>query len=103
MPEITPDMVGCWLDGQFGWHNHYRVVDKAVEFGFVVGDEYVSALDAYRDGGREDEDCPITGQGELVDMATDYLNEHAPDGYFFEWSAGELCMMEESESEDYDF
>lgn len=103
MPEITPDMAGTWLDGCHGWHNNYRVVDCAVEYGFIVPEDYREALETFRHSGghimSDDVAEAIYGQGELSDMATDYLNEHAPEGYVFVWDAGEFSLMTHADSE----
>lgn len=102
VPTITADMAGCWLDGHQGWHNNYRVVDRATEYGFVVPDDYRSALTDFRENGH---DCAmnswdaITGQGELSDMATDYLNNNAPDGFVFVWDMGELSLMTDADAQ----
>lgn len=101
--RITPADAGCWLMGSVGWHNGYRVIDRACEYGFVVPAEYVSALDAYRnDTDNEDAHEAIMGQGGLSDMATDYLQSLAPAGYVFEWDMGELSLMREEDTEGYE-
>lgn len=103
-PAITPDMAGCWLDGSMGWHNSYRVVDRATEYGFTVPTEYAYALADYRANGHEcseDNWETVCGQGGLTDMATDFLQERAPDGYVFEWGMGEFSLIPESESESF--
>lgn len=101
--EITPDMAGTWLDSWHDWHNSYRVIDHAVEFGFQVPGEYYTALQEYRkDGGADmsDDDYEsITGQGGLSDMATEFLNNRAPQGYSFEWNMGELGLWKDTDPE----
>lgn len=100
--RITPDLAGTWLDGRRGWHNAYRVVDRAEEYGFVVPDEYADALRRYReedyDGLTDDERYDVNGaivdQGGLSDKATEYLDLRAPAGYEFHWDAGELSLVE---------
>jgi hypothetical protein len=32
--KITPEDAGCWLDGHYGWQNHYDIVNIAREYGF---------------------------------------------------------------------
>jgi hypothetical protein len=98
-------MSGVWLDGRFGWHNSYRVVLKAEEFGFVVPEEYRDVMDNYRTNGdsmyftETDEQWEaIHGQGELSDMATDFLQERAPEGYQFVWDMGEFQLMTDEEA-----
>ncbi|MFD4608259.1 hypothetical protein ACFWOT_09095 [Streptomyces sp. NPDC058440] len=102
--DITPDMAGTWLDGHFGWHNAYRVVQTAETFGFTVPEEYRDAMDNYRVNGdrldfemSDEQWLAIYGQGELSDMATDFLQERAPEGYVFVWDMGELSLMTEEE------
>lgn len=100
VPAILPESAGRWLDGHQGWRNNYRVVDVATEYGFVIPEEYRDALDRYRNGSEsEGIHEAICGQGELSDMATDYLNENAPDGYVFVWDMGELSLMTESDAQ----
>lgn len=109
LPVIDPeDMVGCWLDGNQGWRNSYRVVDRATEYGFHIPHAYREALTWYRNsyGGyvygentAVDDTAAghwelINGQGELSDMATDYLQERCPPGYEMHWDAGELSLLE---------
>lgn len=98
--KITEADAGCWLDGHMGWHNAYRVVERAEAYGFTVPAEYREALDAYRASGdgndslTDDQWEAINGQGELSDMATDYLQARAPRGYEFIWDCGELSLTE---------
>lgn len=97
LPKITAADAGCWLDGSQGWHNAYRVVDRAEGYGFTVPPEYATALYRYRTNGHgahEDDWEAVNGQGELSDMATDYLQERAPEGFEFHWDAGELSLVE---------
>ncbi|MFC8428570.1 hypothetical protein [Streptomyces sp. NPDC057253] len=105
-PEITPAMAGTWLDGHMGWHNAYRVVLRAEEYGFVVPEDYRDAMDAYRESGssfsfaeKEEHWDAINGQGELSDQATEYLQEHAPEGFSFVWDMGELILMSYADAE----
>lgn len=104
--RITPADAGTWLDGRHGWHNAYRVVDRAEEYGFIVPEEYADALRRYREedyAGLTDDEAysvneSVAGHGELAETATDYLQERAPEGYVFEWDAGELRLMSEREA-----
>lgn len=98
--KITPDMAGTWLDGHVGWANHYRVVDRAVQYGYNLKPEDEATLDAYvawmRDEFRDPESSlpeAIIGQGGLVDEVTEYLEGLAPRGYHFEWDMGELSLL----------
>jgi hypothetical protein len=100
--DITADMAGCWLDGAHGWHNAYRVVDRAEGYGFTVPREYEDSLSLYRQDGpaaREEVQEAMNGHGGLSDQATEYLNERAPEGYVFVWDAGELSLMTEADAE----
>lgn len=107
-PPIGLDMVGCWLDGHMGYHNAYRVVLRAEEYGFKVPEEYASGMDKYREHGSQigfeelltdEEHEAINGQGGLSEKATEWLEELAPDGHTFLWDAGELTLLTEKEAE----
>ncbi|MET7984584.1 hypothetical protein [Streptomyces sp. NPDC005281] len=98
-------MAGCWLDGHFGWHNSYRVVLKAEEFGFIVPEEYREAMDNYCTNGNstlfietDGQWEAVHGQGELSDQATDFLQERAPEGYQFVWDMGEFMLLTDEEA-----
>lgn len=104
---LTAEDAGCFLDGVFGWHNNYRVIDLAMHYGWVPDDGFpaVSRIrDAYEDGedyvndGKIDVSGAMSDQGGYVDQATDYLNSVAPPGYYFEWD-GDLNLVAD---EDYD-
>lgn len=107
-PPISEELAGCWLDGHFGYHNAYRVVDRAKEYGFKVPEEYRSVMDKYHENGdetgfesmlTEEEWEAIHGQGELSEKATNWLEELAPKGYVFVWDAGEFSLMNEEDAE----
>ncbi|MFF8629707.1 hypothetical protein [Streptomyces werraensis] len=96
---------GVWLDGRFGWHNAYRVVLKAKEWGFEVPAEDQWVMDEYCQNGdsllwEETEEMAetVNGQGGLADQATEFLQYHAPDGYQFIWDMGELTLMTDLEA-----
>lgn len=110
--EISPDQAGCWLVGHMGWHNTYRVIERAEAFGMVITDDDTALTDWYREHGGDGDNGPgltlpgtgemldalsaweaVAGQGGLSDQATDYLNGLAPVGYVLEWDMGELCMI----------
>lgn len=109
MPKtITASMAGCWLDEVHGQQrNNLRCFDLALEFGWVPEDGFPMASrirDAYEDGqdyimdvteGKIDINTAMTGQGELVDQATAYLNDHAPEGYEVIWFEGNLFLQNE--------
>jgi hypothetical protein len=103
-PKITPADAGTWLDGSQGWTNSYRVIDRAVAYGMAIDPDDDMIRDAYADGADsvtlstgEVLDAgsigeAISGQGELSDRATEYLESMAPDGYTFLWDTGELSL-----------
>lgn len=99
--KITADLAGCWLDGNQGWHNHYRVVELAVGYGLPLTAEDKAALAGYvedRENGIDTEEAgerfeAVLGQGGLVDKATDHLESLAPSGFHFEWDMGELSLV----------
>lgn len=108
--EITPDMAGCWLGGHFGWHNAYRVVEKAHAYGFTIPSEYMDVMQNYWDHGtftsfeETDEQWEaVHGQGGLADQATEFLQGKAPEGYEFVWDMGELSMMRTDELDENGF
>lgn len=107
-PLITPDQAGTWLEGAQGWHNTYRVIDLAAEFGGPVRAEGYDSIaderivDAYRKGEESltlpsgevvDVHEAVAGQGGLADQATDFLQTVLPHGFRFDWDAGELAMV----------
>jgi hypothetical protein len=108
VPRITPDLAGTWLDGWHGWHNVYRVVDRAVEYGFTVPDDAREALEWFRKGDHTATDDAsydmyeaVAGQRGLCDMATEFLSARAPEGYVFVWDAGELSLMTVEDAENF--
>jgi hypothetical protein len=117
-PQITAADAGCWLDGSQGWHNNYRVIQRAVAYGWrpdVSPEDVQAGIGLYRDGSEGDavtlsdgetltyEDACgwIIDQGGLSDLATEYLNEVAPDGYEFVWDAGELSLMTTEDADEF--
>lgn len=93
--RITEDMAGCWLDGHMGYHNHYRVVDLAQEYGWTISDGDQSMVERYRRNPHDDDGAydAMLDQGGLVDKATEYLDSLAPEGFAFNWDMGELSLM----------
>jgi hypothetical protein len=104
--KITPDMAGTWLDGNQGWHNHHRVVDRAQAWGWKGLGEWEDGeeiLTRYRANERTDDDIEVMiGQGGIVDEATEYLEGLAPAGYHFEWDMGELSLVACEDIEGHD-
>ena len=97
-PRIGRESLGTWLDGAYGWHNVYRVVDAAVSYGFQLqpGDDFF--LDHFKSsGGTKHEETAL----EISDEATDYLQSLVTDDHLvFVWDAGELSLQEvEDESQ----
>lgn len=92
---------GCWLDGAQGWHNNYRVVRRAVEYGMELPPEDHALLDRYEDAHETNDEAAgaIIDQGGLADRATEYLNQHAPDGYVFVWEANELSLIPKDDAD----
>lgn len=111
--EITPDMVGTWLEGSHGWHNSYRVIDRAVEYGLKLSPDFHAIRDLYAsgdhgatvklsDGETVDYDGAsewLNGMGGLSGLATEHLQSLAPEGFTFDWDAGELTLLADSELE----
>jgi hypothetical protein len=95
--RISTAEAGTWLDGNQGWHNHYRVVDIAQSYGWKGLDEWEDGegiVSRYRaNEGTDDDHEAMIGQGGLVDEATEYLESLAPFGHHFEWDMGELSLL----------
>lgn len=102
--QITPADAGCWLDGSQGWHNTYRVCQRAMDYGWLTGDAaerqaVISLIERYSEG---EQDIDLSeSMSEASDDATDYLNSLAPEGYIFVWDAGELTLMTEGEADEF--
>lgn len=113
MDKITADMAGTWLDGAMGWHNNYRIIDLAIDYGWVPEDGFPMVTrirDAYADSedyildvteGKIYPGDAILNQGGYADQATEYLQSLAPEGYEFAWDAGEFYLAPIDESEGY--
>jgi hypothetical protein len=94
--EISPDMAGTWLDGQYGWRNTSRVIDRAIEHGMILDAEGIALVDWYREhGGDYEPDAIVASEAvnEISIDATDYLRALMPTGYDLQWEAGELQMV----------
>lgn len=94
--KITPDMVGCWLDGAMGWHNTARVIRLAIEYGFTVSADDLAKVEAYdrgEDTGSTPDDVIF-----LSDQAFDHLQSLAPEGCYFAWDAGDMLLLCEDDS-----
>jgi hypothetical protein len=97
MAKITAANAGTWLDGWHGWTNGYRAVEKAVEWGWTVPQEYADGWRDFTENHHGDHDvwAELNGDdGAFVDAATEYLQESAPEGYVFRWDDG-LSMLPE--------
>ncbi|MER6605728.1 hypothetical protein ABT282_07385 [Streptomyces sp. NPDC000927] len=88
--EITEADAGTWLDGAHGWTNGYRAVERAIELGWSIPEEYQEGWAAFQlNYGDHDAWCEANGDdGGFVDAATEYLQSIAPDGYVFRWDDG---------------
>lgn len=99
IPEITPDLVGCWLDGAFGWKNDLRVIGLASDHGYEVHTDDRREIEDYERNGHV---RPNEWVDEIVAEALDHLNEAAPEGYTFEYIANELVLLPVCQSEGFD-
>lgn len=112
MPRITSADAGTWLEGSQGWHNAYRVIWRAQEYGLVLSADDAAIANAYAEelesvtlstGETLDADtihvC-VSGQGELSDRATEYLQSITQEGWIFEWDCGELYLYHSGECVD---
>jgi hypothetical protein len=97
-------MVGEWLSDSDGWHNIYRVVFLAAEFGFNPGPDAPMVISNYQDcvsGGRPERTMrTIDGtqfvndvMSDLYDRACEYLEDHAPVGHVLIWDTGSLYLL----------
>lgn len=84
--EITPADAGCWLDGHYGWHNTYRVIETAQAYGFTMSADDREAVARFAASENDDNDAEWVY--ELSHDATEYLQNLAPDGYSFVWEDG---------------
>lgn len=113
MQYLKHSDAGCWLDGHQGWHNNYRVIDRAFEHGWkpndypgdendtrAIRDAYATRADSVTlpsSGEKvtaDDFNGLMIDQGGIVECATDYLNTVAPPGFVVEWDMGELSLLD---------
>lgn len=75
--KITAKDAGNWVDGNRGIYQGERIIEIAEEYGFLVEPT---------DSGNKKN----TGENhwELVEDAIQYLNDHAPEGYYFGMTEG---------------
>jgi hypothetical protein len=100
-PKITAADAGCWLEGSQGWHNTYRVIDRAISYGWYASNPAELAEVQRLSQRAEDSDPDLDPEvlSDASEEATEYLQGIAPEGYVFEWDAGELCLLHESETD----
>lgn len=96
MREITSavaaTMVGCWLDGVYGWRNNWRCIQLAREYGYTPSVSDWEILTVYFH--TEEPPAEILDQvEEVVSNATEYLDSCVPEGYMVMWDNGDLVMM----------
>jgi hypothetical protein len=108
LPKITPADTGTWLEGCHGWNNTWRVIDIALDHGWMNHGPEVQAHireDVQRyiecNGCPDVDDYLFESIHELATDATEFLQSIAPEGYVFEWDAGELCLLAVDESEEW--
>ena len=98
-PQITPANAGTWLDGALGWHNTYRVIDIAKAYGFTLEPHNENLVDAFRQS-EELTYSELDVVHEISAEATDHLQSLAPEGYYFDWDAGELSLVYHGDDEE---
>lgn len=91
---LGPAEVGVWLDGTYGWHNNYRVVDRAVECGARLTEEEFGILAQFREVGFDASYGIVDAAMDLSVAATEFLDGLCREGYGFVWDAGELSLVE---------
>ena len=89
--SIGRESLGVWLNGAYGWHNTYRVIDCAVREGFKLEVSDASFVDEYR---HNPEGVVAEYALEISAEATEYLQSLVTDGLMFVWDAGELSLQE---------
>jgi len=100
--KILPSDAGTWLDGSMGWHNIYRVVDLARDYGFQLTEEEFRILKFFRglksltavslNKWKENWDL-VEEMDQISTKAYEHLNSLAPDGFQFEWDGYELFLV----------
>lgn len=118
--KITADDAGCWVDGSRGWQATGRLVEIALGYeGFLRGssrretvyartearhvlDAFMASEDTVKFRRRvrrhsytvtvEDVQELVINQGGYADMAEDFLNTLAPEGYSFGWHDGDFFL-----------
>lgn len=107
---ISADMAGCWIDGSRSLGDaDSRAIYHAIDYGWrpTEGLPFVTRIAELRESSQPGDYIMDVVEGkidideyaaDLVKRAVEYLNSCCPDGYFFEWEAGELTMRSEKES-----
>lgn len=94
-----------YLSGNYGWHNNYSVVWLAYEWGMDLDSAEKSLLRAYQNSHGEkfsyETESNYISIDELVDRATDYLQSVTEEGLAWEWDAGELSLVDVTDTEEY--
>ena len=90
---LTPDNAGCWIDCAEGTYVGQRIIGIAKQYGFKIKPEdekYVTFSEALlQDDGAEQHQW-------LADEAEEYMQELAPEGFYFgssdqgDWGLWEL-------------
>lgn len=90
VPTLFRDSsIGCVLDGSQGWHNTYRVVDLAVEYGLELDTYEATALEAYRVNDADDDQLStVLDQGGLSERALEHLQARTAPGLTWVWDDG---------------
>lgn len=79
---------GCYADEAHGLlANNLTLVRLAQAYGWEIPSEYRAAWNAYLASDGYEETESIIGQGELVDVAMEWLNDHTQNG-IWEWDGG---------------
>jgi hypothetical protein len=108
---------GCVLDSHWGWHNHARLIQLAIDLDVMtLTPEELAMVESYDDGTWLDDyyeavglvalldeqgvqhffraDYPATAEiiMEMMDEAENALNEHTPKGFFWFWYEGDFLL-----------
>lgn len=100
LPNGETVEAGMWLDGRFGWHNLYGVVQIAEGYGSSVPEECREMCEEFKgaDHQPDDDNDVMGGHGGLADQATEFLNSLLPEAddsgtfWSFEWDMGEFSL-----------
>lgn len=96
-PRFGPEDVGCYLDGHFGWHNTYRVIELAEECGFVVTPADREYVERFKAGAFASDETAYEIVHEISNDALDHLQSRTAPGLYWVWDEGGLDLLAEDQ------